>query len=594
MSTESVDLVVIGAGWHGLVVTKTFLEVHPTSHVVLLEAQSSIGGVWSRERLYPGLKSNNLLGTYEYSDFPMDEATFGVQPGQHITGDVLHSYFEKYVERFGFGDRIRLNSKVERAERKPDGRWRLTVTQSHGEEAHTVTLDTGKLIVATGVTSQPFLPSFSGQDRFGAPVFHCRDFAAQAQEVLQPGKRVSVLGGTKSAWDVAYACAASGVHVDWIIRESGHGPAWMSPPYVTPLKMWIEKLVTTRFLTWFSPCIWGAADGFGRIRRFLHETWLGRKIVDAFWRILANDVAQLNGYDKHPETQKLKPWISPFWVATSISILNYPTDFYEHVRNGTIRIHVADIVRLTDRTVHLSTGEALSASALICSTGWKATPDIQFLPAGLDRQLGLPWSQDPLDEDLVKQADAEILRRFPRLRDPPVPNPKYRPLANNEAAAAPHPFRLARFIVPPSMLKERSIAFLGVVATFNTPIVAQAQALWTTAYFSDRLPITSTERCPSDVAKGEMEKQPVESSGQDDILWETALNTEFGKFRYPGGLGKRNPDFVFDAIPYVDVLLRDLGLRVHRKSGRLAEWFQPYGPEDYRCLVDEWKAKERL
>lgn len=25
--------------------------------------------------------------------------------------------------------------------------------------------------------------------------------------------------------------------------ESGHGPAWTAPPYVTPLKKWLEKLV---------------------------------------------------------------------------------------------------------------------------------------------------------------------------------------------------------------------------------------------------------------------------------------------------------------------------------------------------------------
>lgn len=541
-----------------------------------------------------GLKSNNMLGTYEYSDFPMDEATFGVKPGQHIPGEVIQSYLERYTEHFGFADRIRLNSKVESAERRPDGTWRLTVTQTHGEGSRTVTLDARKLTVATGITSQPFLPAFEGQDSFGAPILHCRHFAAREKEVLRPGKRVSVFGGTKSAWDAAYACAASGVHVDWIIRESGHGPIWMAPPYVTPLKKWLEKLVTTRFLTWFSPCIWGEADGFGMVRRLLHGTWLGRKIVDAFWAILANDVVQLNGYDKHPETKKLKPWISPFWTAASLSILNYPTDFFDYVRNGVIKIHIADIVSLSDKTVHLSTGDALPTSALICSTGWKATPNVKFLPAGIDRELGFPWSEDPLDENLVKRADREILRRFPRLREQPVPNPKYKPLAKDEAAAAPHPFRLTRFMIPPSMIGERSIAFLGITMTINTPLIAQAQALWTTAYFNDQLPVVPTERCPSDGAKGGHDQRPERPSDQDDLLWETALSTEFGKFRYPGGFGKRNPDFVFDALPYLDLLLTDLGLRTHRKSGLLAECFEPYGPEDYRGLVDEWKKKARL
>ena len=160
----------------------------------------------------------------------------------------------------------------------------------------TATVETKKLIVATGITSQAYLPTFDGQDAFGAPIFHCRDMQQHEPEVLKAGERVTVFGGTKSAWDAAYACATSGMQVDWIIRESGHGPCWMAPPYVTPLKKWLEKLVTTRFLTWFSPCIWGEADGYTRVRSFLHGTWLGRKIVDAFWAVLADDVVQLDGH----------------------------------------------------------------------------------------------------------------------------------------------------------------------------------------------------------------------------------------------------------------------------------------------------------
>jgi hypothetical protein len=86
----------------------------------------------------------------------------------------------------------------------------------------------------------------------------------------------------------------------------------MAPPYVTPLKKWLEKLVHTRFLTWLSPCVWGDTDGYGPIRRFFHSTVIGRFIVDSFWSILGGDVLRLNQYDAHPDTAKLKPWIDPF------------------------------------------------------------------------------------------------------------------------------------------------------------------------------------------------------------------------------------------------------------------------------------------
>lgn len=553
--------------------------------MILLEAADSIGGVWAKHRLYSGLKSNNMLGTYEFSDFPMDEETFGIQPGQHIPGNVVQRYLEEYAKQFGFFGLIRLGHHVESAKRKPDGTWHLSVL--HKEETRDI--EAKKLIVATGITSQAYLPVFKGQETFDAPVFHCRDLPQNESSVLQPGERATVFGGTKSAWDAAYLCATSGMKVDWIIRESGHGPCWMAPPYVTPLKKWLEKLVTTRFLTWFSPCVWGSADGFDRIRSFLHGTWLGCKIVDAFWAVLGDDVVQLNGYDKHPETKKLKPWVSPFWIASSLSILNYPTDFFDLVRDGTIKVHVADIDRLSDHTVHLSTGENIPTTTLICSTGWRCTPNLKFLPEGLERELGFPWSADPLDAKMIKAADDEILRRFPRLQNPPCPNPQYQPLSDQAEAAVPHPFRLARFMVPLSCLKDRSVAFMGIAMTINTTLIAQTQALWISAYFGGNYTPTATEHCPPAVRAGLDLKS--DDDGEIDWAWETTLHSEFGKYRYPAGFGRRNPDFVFDAIPYVDLMLRDLGLSTERKSGLLAQCFHPYGVEDYKGLIDEWKAQ---
>ncbi|KAJ5742813.1 uncharacterized protein N7511_011214 [Penicillium nucicola] len=585
---DYVDLVVIGAGWSGLSAVKTYREINPDHDVVLLEAASSIGGVWAKHRLYKGLKSNNMLGTYEFSDFPMDSSTLGIAPGQHIPGNVIQKYLEAYAQHFDFANCIRLDHHVESAQHNLDGTWQLII--SHGK--NTATVNTKRMIVATGITSQAYLPTFKGQDTFDAPLFHCRDLLQYQDAILQRDKRVTIFGGTKSAWDAAYACATTGMKVDWVIRESGHGPNWMAPPYVTPLKKWLEKLVTTRLLTWFSPCIWGEADGYIGIRSFLHRTWLGRKIVDAFWAILADDVVQLNEYDKHPETKKLKPWVSPFWIASSLSILNYPTDFFQLVKDGKIKVHIADLEHLSDHTVHLSSGEALPTSALICSTGWRATPNLKFLPEGIDRKLGFPWSTDPLNEKMVKAADEEILCRFPRLRDQPAPNPLYRPLDEQSEAAVPHPFRLAKFMVPLSLAKERSLAFMGITMTINTTLIAQAQALWISAYFGGDLTPTATERCPPAIAAALDIK--IEDTTELDLAWETALHSEFGKYRYPGGFGRRNPDFVFDAIPYIDLMLRDLGLSPARKQGFLARCFQPYGTDDYRGLVDEWKAKRSI
>lgn len=194
---------------------KGYHQLHPDRKLVILEINSSLGGTWAKERLYPGLRTNNMLGTYEFPDFPMDSKTFGVQPGEHMTGAVMHEYLTKYAEKFDVIDKIRYRSKVLVAEHQdgPEGGWILTV-QTDSKETK---IATKKLIFATGITSEPFLPHIDGQEKFGAPLFHTRDFLQNAS-ILDSAKSVTVFGGTKSAWDAAYAFGIKGIKVNWVIR----------------------------------------------------------------------------------------------------------------------------------------------------------------------------------------------------------------------------------------------------------------------------------------------------------------------------------------------------------------------------------------
>lgn len=243
-------------GWAGIAAAKTFHQLNPAKILVVLDSNASLGGTWASERIYPGLKTNNQLGTYEFPDFPMSTDIFGVKPGQHIPGRVVHDYLEKVAEKFDITDKIRYSTRAISAEHKDSGGWVVKAVKfDDGAPELETTLLTKKLVVATGLTSEPFRPRFDGEDSFGNPIFHGKDFPKHAETIQTAGK-VTVFGGTKTGWDAVYAYASKGVHVDWVIRESGHGPSWMAPPFVTPLKKWLEKLVMTRMLTWFSPCVW--------------------------------------------------------------------------------------------------------------------------------------------------------------------------------------------------------------------------------------------------------------------------------------------------------------------------------------------------
>ena len=285
----------------------------------------------------------------------------------------------------------------------------------------------------------------------------------------------------------------------------------------------------------------------------------------------------------------------PFWTATSFSILNYPTDFYDLVRSGTVKVHISDIDHLSPHTVHLeSEPDPIQTDALICCTGWRYKPHTQFYPEDIEKEIGVPY-YDPIIEDfandpIAMKADEVILTRFPRLRDQPSPNLHYRPMrpipATNQTKAtenvAPNrPYRLYRLIAPPTHRFHNSIVFLGAVLCISTTTNMQIQALWATAYLDGKIQgLSPSLASPSFPRKSE-----------EELLWDATLTSRFGRWRYPTGYGARFPDFVSDTVPYWDLLLGDLGLQSKRKGGGLREVYDPYGPEDFSTIVEEWIAK---
>jgi hypothetical protein len=281
----SSTLTSIKTGWHGLVAAKTYIQLHPGEEVLVLEAESTCGGTWCKDRLYPGLKSNNLLDTYEYPDFPMSPKIYGVQPGEHIPGAVLHQYLTDFAQHFGVFSRTQFDTKVDSLQPTKDDTWELKVS-SNGKQQF---LQSKKVILATGLTSQPNFPQYPGAESFQRPYFHGKDFCRNGQTV-QTAKQVVIVGAGKSAMDTANAYAAAGAHVDMVIRKNGKGPCWISYPWVLGGNKRLEKLLSVRFLTWFSPCPFGGVDGWQWVRNFLHGTVVGRLLVSKFWASLGGEV----------------------------------------------------------------------------------------------------------------------------------------------------------------------------------------------------------------------------------------------------------------------------------------------------------------
>lgn len=271
------------------------------------QQRRTLGGVWCEENLYEGLKTNNLYGTYEYSDFYMDPKIYDVQEGWHIPGRVMYDYLTDYAKHFDILRRIHYLTTVNEIKKLDDG-WEIRTTNSGGEK----TYRSRKLIMCHGLASRPNPVAMPGNEDFDRPVFNHGALREKGEALANDSnvKSVTVVGASKIGYDAVYMFATHGKKVDWVVRKSGGGPVWMSVPWV-PIGPWmimLEHMVCMRFFTWFSPCIWGCYDGFGSIRGFLARTRIGRWLTDKLWEKIRFDVVDFNCYRKEEKLKHLEPF----------------------------------------------------------------------------------------------------------------------------------------------------------------------------------------------------------------------------------------------------------------------------------------------
>jgi cation diffusion facilitator CzcD-associated flavoprotein CzcO len=281
--------------------------VNPTATLVIIDRLQQPGGVWAPQNHYTGLRTNNILGTYEFSDVALaaDGATYGVPAGAvHAPGEAVGKYLAACADRWDLRRRMRCGIEVVSAEKIAEG-WRVVVTRGEGgddgDDKEEV-LDCAKLVVATGLTARPRGVTLAGADEFAGELLPFHGLPAAAGRVCadQETQRVVVMGGSKAGYDAAYLFATEGKKkVDWVISRSGFGPTWMAPPFVGPGRaISLEKVTTARMAGWFCACVWeGEAWLEKKIRRWLHGTWLGGILVRAFYGGLEAEVRKVSGLD---------------------------------------------------------------------------------------------------------------------------------------------------------------------------------------------------------------------------------------------------------------------------------------------------------
>ena len=552
------ECIIIGAGLYGLAAARTYLEIHPTNKLVILESQSCLGGVWSVERNYDAFWTQTPWNMACFSGKPMgtplkDEDYHGFFPARRVT-EYLEGFSDDCVyDGTSLRERISFNERVTRINFEAHTKSWIIETNSQWR------LRTGKLMVCSGLTSVPNMPTLPGQKDFKGLIVHHRDFGSS--EFLEDlgVRHVAVLGGAKSAADVAYAAAKAGKQVSWIVRKSGAGPGALVPAKgVGPYKNSNEVLYT-RLSGLLTPSIW--TDG-GLFFRILHKTWLGRKLADMIWANFDVDARKAAGFSEDAgssprrvvSVQNLEPDTTLFWANDSNGV-SQREDFWDVIRAENVMVHREDILRLEGKAI-IMPGCMTKADVIVCCTGW--TPSFHsFFDEKLQEELGLPVAIDSESRDLStseetaedwartdRVSELEVLKRFPRLQNPPQ---------HFKAPLVQSPFRLWRHMVPANgSSKHPGIVFSGSLVVGNNFRCADVQSLWAVAYLDNKIPLPSTEQMQTEVSM--------------QVTWCRRRYLEKGKLGHW---------LWYDLVGYTDCLLHDLGV-----DGKKKKIWEPYLASD--------------
>jgi cation diffusion facilitator CzcD-associated flavoprotein CzcO len=217
------------------------------------EKGSGVGGNWrymndnGMSSAYESLHINTSRDMMAYASFPMPR-DFPDYPNHYL----IASYFNDYVDRFGFRDRIRFRTEVIRVE--PAGEeWEVTAEDDRGRRQ---TDRYAAVLVANGHHWDPRWPEppFPGSDGFSGEQMHVHDY--KTPDVLR-GKRVLVLGIGNSACDVSVESSRNAEATFLAMRRGAHViPKYLDgkptdeagSPALTRLPLWAQRRLFKRAL----------------------------------------------------------------------------------------------------------------------------------------------------------------------------------------------------------------------------------------------------------------------------------------------------------------------------------------------------------
>ena len=370
MTSEHVDVVVVGAGLSGIGAAYHLQTMSPDRSYVILEGRDGLGGTWDLFK-YPGIRSDSDMHTLGFSFKPWTEAK------SIADGPSILQYLKQTVAQFGIEKNIRYGQLVTQAQwSTDDAQWTVTSTNKATGASNTITCSF--LFMCSGYYSykKGHTPEFTGRERFKGTVVHPQSWPT---DLDYAGKRVVVIGSGATAVTIVPSMADKAAHVTMLQRS----PTYMvSRPDHDVMANRLRKVLPpkmayslTRFKnTWRQQLVYNKT----------------RTDPDKVKQLLLGGVKMELGADydiaKH-FTPAYNPWDQRLCLVPN-------GDFFRSMREGKASVVTDHITSFTETGIQLASGEHLDADIIITATGLELVTlgEMDFFVDGNQVDFAKTWT----------------------------------------------------------------------------------------------------------------------------------------------------------------------------------------------------------
>jgi len=370
MTSEHVDVVVVGAGLSGIGAGYHLQTMSPDRSYVILEGRDGLGGTWDLFK-YPGVRSDSDMHTLGFSFKPWTEAK------SIADGPSILQYLKQTVAQFGIDKNIRYGQLVTQAQwSTDDAQWTVTSTNKATGVSSTITCSF--LFMCSGYFSykKGHTPEFAGRERFKGTVVHPQEWPL---DLDYAGKRVVVIGSGATAVTIVPSMADKAAHVTMLQRS----PTYMvSRPDHDVMANRMRKVLPEKM-----------AYNLTRIKNTWRQQLVYNKTrtdPDKVKQLLLGGIKMELGADydiaKH-FTPSYNPWDQRLCLVPN-------GDFFKSMREGKASVVTDHITSFTETGIQLASGEHLDADIIVTATGLELVTlgEMDFFVDGNQVDFAKTWT----------------------------------------------------------------------------------------------------------------------------------------------------------------------------------------------------------